>query len=495
MKIQNGGPLISRDEVVLFSFDDHSLPFQRGVRLHLVDYHSSSEGGTRIVVPLGPPGSPDSIKISYYGAVHRVGDELYMWYQGQGEGKDDFQRICFAKSKDGYNWEKPNLGLVEYNGNKDNNLVDLGGGKYVVVAWTSIYEPDDPDPQRRFKAVYETHRRNPAHGGRAEFNVAFSGDGVNWVEPPVNPSELSCEMSGLIKFNGAYYVTAQSGGGHFGPPRKLETFISYDFENWVAADCMGFMRGDIPPRPMIYDSHAGEQVHLGAGLWDRGNVIIGIYGMWHGHVTNDRRLVAIDLGFVVSNDALHYREPVPDFRMVAASEDRMGKGEAEGGSFRYPALEQGQGFENIGDETLFWYGAWAYRDGVRLATWPRDRLGYFEPFKGSKMRSLQESHFISAPIDLEGKPARVALNVAGISEQSNVKVQVLDEQFRPLAGYDLDSYLDLDESGLRQPVRWQGHDLIENVAGSVRVRVDFAGNRPEDVRLYAVYLETSGQAR
>ena len=83
--------------------------------------------------------------------------------------------------------------------------------------------------------------------------------------------------------NGCYYVSAQSGGGHFPrPERKLETFVSYDFENWVEADCMGLLRGNIPPRPMVDGSHAGEQIHLGAGLWNRENVIIGIYGQWHG---------------------------------------------------------------------------------------------------------------------------------------------------------------------------------------------------------------------
>jgi hypothetical protein len=57
--------------VVLFPFDDHSLPFQRGVRLQLVARRASAEAGTRIVVRPGPPGAPDSRSISYYGSVVR----------------------------------------------------------------------------------------------------------------------------------------------------------------------------------------------------------------------------------------------------------------------------------------------------------------------------------------------------------------------------------------------------------------------------------------
>jgi hypothetical protein len=29
--------------------------------------------------------------------------------------------MCYAVSEDGLHWEKPNLGLVEYNGSKENN--------------------------------------------------------------------------------------------------------------------------------------------------------------------------------------------------------------------------------------------------------------------------------------------------------------------------------------------------------------------------------------
>lgn len=485
MKIYNSGPNASLDQVVLFPFDDHSIPFQRGVRLQLVGYQSSAEGGTRVVVPLGSPGAPDDGAVFYYGAVCRVGDELLMWYLGRPSVEGFRGRVCFARSRDGYHWEKPALGLVEYGDSTQNNLVDLGDQE-LVSALTAMYEPEDPDPSRRFKMVYET---NPPPGG-AKFNVAFSGDGVRWKPQPVTPAKLSCEMSGLTKFNGCYHVCVQSGGGHFGPDRQLQTFVSYDFQHWMAASCSSFMRGNIPPRPVISGSHAGEQVHLGAGLWNRGNVVLGVYGQWHGHPTNDRRLVSIDLGLVVSQDVLHFREPIPDFRFVAASEDSYASGSA-GRELRFPALEQGQGFENIGDETLFWYGSWSYNDGVRLATWPRDRLGYFGAFLARKMRSLQEAHFISAPIDLEGKPASVYLNVDGLSDDSRISVEILDERFEPIHDYSEQACVSPSQSGLRQPVGWQSHEQIEGVDGPVRIRVNFRGKRPEDVKIYAVYVEES----
>ena len=44
--------------------------------------------------------------------------------------------------------------------------------------------------------------------------------------------------------------------------------------------------------------------------------------------------VTMDLGLVISHDALHYREPIPEFRLVPALEEQAGVGHAEarGGS-------------------------------------------------------------------------------------------------------------------------------------------------------------------
>ena len=146
---------------------------------------------------------------------------------------------------------------------------------------------------------------------------------------------------------------------------------------------------------------------------------------------------------------------------------------------------------NIGDETLFWYAPWPEQDsdGVRVASWPRDRLGYFHSYFTSRTMDLGLPHFVSAPIDLEGKPARVLLNVDNLDEHSQVSVEVLDEQFLPIPGYGRESCLAPTSGGFRQPVKWQAHEVVENVDGPIRVRVNFGGLRPEDTKIYAVYVE------
>ena len=241
----------------------------------------------------------------------------------------------------------------------------------------------------------------------------------------------------------------------------------YDFEHWADATCSGLRRSNVSPQPLVAGKNTGEQVHLGAALWNRGNVIVGFFGKWNGHPSNDRRMVTMDLGLAVSNDALHYREPIPDFPIVSAAEDSWGLKRRESLALNFPALIQGQGFENVGDETLFWYAPWPEEasDGVRVTSWPRDRLGYFSPYESGiwVYAGGSDPHFVSAPIDLEGSAARLAVNVEGINEHSSITVEIQDHAFRPAPGYDRGSSQSPAGPGLAQPLTWQGHDVIDGV--------------------------------
>ena len=47
----------------------------------------------------------------------------------------------------------------------------------------------------------------------------------------------------------------------------------------------------------------------------------------------------------------------------------------------------------------------------------------------------------------------------------------------------------LSGNGLRQPVRWQGGEVLQAAGGVFRLRVNYgAGLRPEDARLFALYV-------
>lgn len=478
MRLKTSSLTRDLDELVLFGFDKVALPFTRGMKLELASFPGNIDARPKSVLLPGPAGTADAGSTAYYGSVVRVGDELWMWYLGDaGIPGQWMQRLMHARSTDGINWEKPNLGLVEFNGTKANNICDLPHDGHIQAA-VVMYEPDDPNPARRFKLSYES----PKHG--KGMCVAFSPDGLNWTLSDKNPViPYFFEQAGVTKIDGAYLINGQGHVGSYTPrggARRLMTFISYDFENWLLAPANGFQRDAMPPRPTVYGGSAGPQVHLGASLWNRGNVVVGVYGMWNGNLeSDDRMLVTMNLGLVVTHDGLHYHEPVPDFPLVAAAEQKTIKPQKH-----FAALMQGQGFENIGDETLFWYAPWPEResDGIRVARWKRDRIGGLRPFNGPAV----DAYIVSQPILLDG-PAKVSLNIDGVGPHSEAKVSLITEDLKPIAGYTRDDADAIAESGLDQPATWRGKSQVD-VSGPVRLRIDLAGVRPEDLKLWAAYV-------
>ena len=73
--------------------------------------------------------------------------------------------ICYATSKDGINWEKPDLGLIEYNGSKKNNIV--WRGPHGAGVFKDMHEKD---PAKRYKVIFQG------------VFVSFSADGIHWSE-------------------------------------------------------------------------------------------------------------------------------------------------------------------------------------------------------------------------------------------------------------------------------------------------------------------------
>jgi hypothetical protein len=457
----------SPKETVLFPFDDNAIPFNKGVLLTLIPGEKSKP-----VLTPGPPGSPDDRRVYFAGTIIKIGDEYRMWYAGY--DKAATRHACYAVSKDGIRWERPSLGLVDYNGSTANNLVSIDGGELKSALFLVLHDPEDPDPAKRFKMLRE---RDPENSIKA----AFSPDGLRWTSAAGDKFVIAGEPSGLVKHDGLYYVNAHAGairhpvaGAH---KRTMQTFVSSDFENWTTAAHMSFRRDNIPPRTIPdFEFNRGEQVHTGAAIWNRGNTFLGFYGQYH-NPSNDRRESSVDIGLIVSPDALHFKEPVPDFKIVPSFEE-LDRAE--------PRLTQGQAFENIGDQTMFWYGIWTEtnRDGptgVRVATWKRDRLGYFRPAP-----QIEQCHCISKPIDFK-KGAKVFLNVGAVTKDDSITVELLDRTLKPIPGYSGDACVPFEKNDFRAQAKWTDKADID-VERPVRVRINWLGvdNRAQ---LFAAYVE------
>ena len=65
----------------------------------------------------------EQLMISFYLTVRDEGGKIRMWYLCRDAANRP--NVAYAESSDGVNWVKPNLGIVEYQGSKENNLVGL----------------------------------------------------------------------------------------------------------------------------------------------------------------------------------------------------------------------------------------------------------------------------------------------------------------------------------------------------------------------------------
>ena len=105
------------------------------------------------------------------------------------------QRFLYAVSKDGYHWEKPDLGLVEFEGSTSNNI--LGPENWRNFKGGVFIDPNETDPDKRFKAMAQISMQDddrdvsdpdePDAEQRFPWNLYTSGDALNWTPHPHNP--------------------------------------------------------------------------------------------------------------------------------------------------------------------------------------------------------------------------------------------------------------------------------------------------------------------
>jgi len=110
-----------------------------------------------------------------------------MWYTATSEEAGAARhRLCYAESSDGLNWERPELGLVEFDGSSANNIVcdvsDADG-----TQWQIVKDLSEPHRSRRYKSLGFDYCADPGEWdvepGTMGLCVAFSPDGFRWTKP------------------------------------------------------------------------------------------------------------------------------------------------------------------------------------------------------------------------------------------------------------------------------------------------------------------------
>jgi len=495
-------------QAMLLAIDELLLPLRENVSYYL------SKPDVRKEPVLRPsrenPKAPDQVAAHFYGTVLQDGAKFRMWYYAcyltkpgdASKAEEELLNqgpVCYAESDDGITWTKPSLGQVEIHGSKENNAIFLPDNQIETVSL--IKEENEPNPQRRYKMVYNAH-----NGKTWVIRNATSADGIHWNAAADFGIDQFIETSSFYRFNNLYVVHGQrmthSEGGH-PEGRQGRAIISPDFDRWLPGHANAFLitepadpaqRGTLKP----YD-----QVHLGIGAASFGNVLVGLYGLWHNQPGKGGQAdrwgwfgyarTSADLGLVISNDGLHFREPVKGHayisRVDSAATPVPGKD--------YPTVlcQSGNGILNVGNETRIYHGRWlnaeyggGYNGEVGLATIPRDRWGAVGLYPDDSRYFQPHGSVWSAPVQLPESGGKVVLNA---DHADRMSVEISDENFKLLPDYSSDRRgKSSEQSGLDCAVSWPAGSLAALGGKTVRFRIQMNKEGSANPRLFAVYLRS-----
>lgn len=481
---------------VLLGIDDVLLPLKRNLCFYL------SKPTVRREPVLTPNrenrDAPDYLATHFYGTVLEEAGKFRMWYYACHQGrnpdltpelkaqvarwKDEVipGPLCYAESRDGIHWTKPNLGQLLFKGSRENNAFDLPSA--LVGDACVIRDASDPDPARRYKLAFWT-QYDPWN--YPTMRLATSADGLHWKTAPKPPIDAFLEHASFYRHNGLYIANSQTflpGEGGRNRGRQGAAWVSADFDHWLEECAESFA---LPYRKDL----KRDEVHLGVGATSLGSVVVGLYCIWH----NDPDFYKIsgDLGLVISHDGIAFHEPVKGHVWLSTGDSPV---TPVPGRDHPTVLCQANGILNVGDETRIYHGRWRnagkhlpddriddYYAEVALATLPRDRWGAL-----GLTPHTQEGSVWSAPVTLPERGCRVSLNAEGAQ---GMRVEIADERFQPLEGYSGAKSGKVEASeGMDCPVQWPTDDLAKLGGKTVRFRIQVKKSGKVEPRLYAMYL-------
>jgi hypothetical protein len=227
------------------------------------------------------------------GVWYDPADKLFkMWYMA-----GSARHTCYATSKDGVTWEKPELDV------KPGTNIVQSGPRDSSTVWL---DPEDKDPQRRFKMFRSCSGGSTVKGayGLATF---FSPDGIHWSDPPLLTG--SCGDRSTVFWNPFRKVWVYSIRHGWGQPRARRYWEMKDPATgpawsalaeapmWVGADSKDPIREDYKVPCQLYnlDGMAYE------------SLIVGLFTIWRGQFPDRQKPNEVCLGF--SRDGWSWDRP------------------------------------------------------------------------------------------------------------------------------------------------------------------------------------------
>jgi len=355
---------------------------------------------------------------------------------------------CYAESRDGLKWQKPDLGLVEFKGSKANNILQA-----------------DPEASHNFTPFKDN---NPACAAKARYKALAGGmtmlngkkksclhayhsaDGIHWSKT----TEDAVITAGAFDSQNLAFWDAVRGEYRAywrifsNNVRAIRTATSQDFIHWEHQADLTY---DTPPVHLY--TNAIQPYFRAPHL---------LIGFPTHYLATPKEQVEPD--FMTSRDAVKFRRWEEALIPITAPKDRDGN---RSNYMAYGLLQlPGQ------DKELSVYGTEAYYkgSGSRLRRFVFRMDGFVSASSGAAGGKL-----ITKPVTFAG--AKLALNLVS---KGGTRVELQDANGKPLPGFTLEDCTPVMGDAITHAVVWKGGGLSGLAGKPVRLCFEL-----KDADLYA----------
>lgn len=390
-------------------------------------------------------------------------DKYRMWYECYdvaGWTSGDDTSFCYAESNDGIHWTKPKLGLVSYQGTRDNNILfrQIGQGSYHSrVHGSCVFVDPTAPPDQRYKCVSQGLFQGI---GERPYYVAgmSSPDGLHWTRltQPICPVFADSQYSACFDSAKREYVLFGRVSGRGG--RAIGRVASPRFDQFPPLTSSPVLEvdADQPPDCDLYNP-ACMPYPDGENLWI-------MFPSLFRH-----RADTLDIRLAISRDGVRWTWPERDQPWIALGDP----GEYDGGSL-YMA---NGGCLLTGDEWSFYYSASPLKhdeaDLPKLteaknrrvysrAVTPRDRLV-------SISAGEKSGNVVTRPVQFIGR--RLIVN-ARVQPGGRLRVGLQSAEGHPIGGHTVADCQPLTDDHSAWTVTWNGAADIGEWSGRP-VRIQF----------------------
>jgi hypothetical protein len=414
-----------------------------------------------------------------YGGYHSVikdGEQFRYYYRGTQRLDDGINKFahmvtCTTISSDGIRWERPSLGLFEFNGSKDNNIIwknDSGDGfkGYSSCFMVSLNGNPKARSEEKFIAMAHTQEaRKDSDGNPIARHVIFtSPDGVNFTMKPDAVMELLRGDAGgdtviwdpnlgqYAAYMRAYWNPGNGAVTGYGQKglRQVVRSLSPDLTHWSKPELVRF--GDATPENLytLMPEPYFRAPHIYIGLSTRFMENRRAVKDWWRDGVNDGVLVS-------SRDGLNWNRTFMEAFL------RPGR-DVENWTSRATYLTRGVVQTGPDEMSVYWFehadhGPKDMR--VRRGTLRLDGfISVNGPYAGGEM--------LTKPITFTGR--QLVLNYS-TSAAGSVQVEIQDEKGAVIPGYALTDCPEKYGDEIEGVISWKKGSSVSDLAGKpVRLR-------------------------